>query len=620
MRKGLIKRISAAVIAVGISIIATIPIFSDVAYANENTVNLEGKQYELDSKSKYNYTDGIAPTTITSGGSQFGQFSIMGDLKPIDPVDDYISYEVSSGVATLSYSPTGKVVGAAETDWHLIEDKGTEINGEKIGDKILSGAVILQASIDDQSWITVLTNTNIAGAGTEYKSDFYETPAIQLSNGCYYKVIVAYEVARKIDNEEQKKYVEVYEFYLRDTSDAVIAAGAHPNTKKIVGDSTKVTNTGKDNGFSGHNDITTKDPHYGWKLGEFSIKGYTNTADYQGEEYFIKNLRDAITLSFTLKQDINCLNGNSSWSIAEDKNGYDQYFQVPKTNFKHGALIIQFTDFQGNKTEPIIYTDFLAANSKTGADTRVQFFEEGDYEVALDYEIKDNSGIDSYTNYRMFFTFKIRNGNNMVYAFDKSGQLADNAWTASGFTINTANSHYLTITVNKYSVVDGIGGKKLDMSWSRTASDGDTYTEDGIYVVSVSNRYQPNGDVSKTFYVGNDPYVRAIPITGKSLEEIVELIKPTDYDMQSYLDVIAKEKKSLDDIVKLVNQGSTIDAGQLIEPLISEPEMKGKITPAPIIVILAVAASAAGVFFMRRKNKKRNANSGNNDEVKGGGV
>lgn len=33
--------------------------------------------------------------------------------------------------------------------------------------------------------------------------------------------------------------------YLKDTSEATIAAGAHPNTKKVVGDMTKVVNTGK---------------------------------------------------------------------------------------------------------------------------------------------------------------------------------------------------------------------------------------------------------------------------------------------------------------------------------------------------------------------------------------
>ena len=217
----------------------------------------------------------------------------------------------------------------------------------------------------------------------------------------------------------------------------------------------------------------------------------------------------------------------------------------------------------------------MAANARTGADTRVRFFEEGDYEVALDYEIKDSSGIDSYNNYRMFFTFKICNGNNMVYAFDNGtkSQLADKAWTASGFTIDTANSHYLTVTVEKYAIVDGVGGKKQDLSWSRTASDGNSYTDGGIYVVSVSNRYQPNGDVSKTFYVGNDPYVRAIAITGKSLDQIVELVRYTDYDMQRYLDAMSKEHKSLDEIVSLVNQGYEIsDSGELIAPPEPEPE------------------------------------------------
>ena len=661
--------ISAIYLAVTLFVIFPMP-----AMAGTSTVQIAGTQYELESKSKYAYTDGIIPTTISTSGSQFGKFSITGDLKSLNAIDGFAAYEVTSGKATLTYAPTGSIVGAGETDWHLIEDKGAEVNGEKLDSKMLSGAVILQTSIDGQNWITDCIRTNIAGNGTDYTQNFYETPEIQLINGCYYRVIIAYEVERKIakahwysSDSEQKKYVETYEFYLQDTSDALISAGAHPNTKKVVGDVTNVTNTGKDNGFSGQNAITSKDPHYGWKLGEFSLRGYTNTADYQGEEYFLKNLGDAITLTFTLNQNINSLNGNTSLSIAEDKNGSDQFFQVPKTNFKHGTLIIRFTDFQGNKTDPIIYTDFLAANARTGADTRVQFFEEGDYEVALDYEIKNSAGIDSYTNYRMSFTFKIRNGNNIVYAFDNSGQLADKAWTANGFTVNTANSHYLTVTVNKYAVVDGVGGKKLDLSWSRTASDGNTYKEGGVYVVSVSNRYQPNGDVSKTFYVGNDPYVRAIPITGKTLDEIVDLIKYTDYDMQTYLDTIAYERKSLAEIVNLVNQGWTIDSGKLIEPPTPTPEVEeeqipeeeieetaseeteiekeedfatevtstptpteqvekpevaeetheadeteenveeetNKSNPAPIIVFLAITASAGGVFFARNRNKKK---------------
>ena len=594
MRKHIVRQITVIALAILMAVFGVFCV--DVAlYAKESRISPVGKLYELDTKSKYVYSDDESPEAISTSGSQFGQFSIKGDLVAAGTINGYDSYEVSNGTTTLTYETGGTFINAEETEWHLIEDKLTEVNGEKVDGKILKGALILQTSNNAQNWITELVNANLAGDTTEFKSDFYNTPEIQLLNGCYYRVIVAYEVERKVDEKqysilnhevysqdqnEQKRLVEVYEFYLKDTSEAVIAAGAHPNTKKVVGDFSNVTNTGKDNGFSGHNAITEgKDPHYGWSLGEFRINGYTNTADYQGEEFFLKNLGDAITLTFTLKQDINCLNGNSSLSIAEDKNGSDQYFQIPKTDFKHGALIIRHTDFQGNKSDPIIYTDYLAAYARTGADTRVQFFEEGDYEVALDYEIKNSSGIDSYSNYRMFFTFKIRNGNNMVYAFDNStkSQLADKAWTPSGFTIDTANSHYLTVTVKKYSLIDGIGGKQQDLSWSRTANDGNSYTDTGIYVVSVSNKYQPNGDESKTFYVGNDPYIRAIAITGKPIDQITELIRYSDYEMQDYLNAMSKEHKSLDEIVSLVNEGYGIDqSGQLIAPPepASEPEIE----------------------------------------------
>ena len=146
-----------------------------------------------------------------------------------------------------------------------------------------------------------------------------------------------------------------------------------------------VVNTGKDNGYSGEEVFTDKDPHYNWEIGEFSLNGYTNIADYDGEEYFLKNNGDVITLDFHLNEDIDCLNDNPSLSISEDKNGWDQKFQIKKTNFKHGTLIIRHTDFQGKRTDPIIYTDYLKAYARTGADTRVKLFEEGEYYCWLYY-------------------------------------------------------------------------------------------------------------------------------------------------------------------------------------------------------------------------------------------
>ena len=116
---------------------------------------------------------------------------MSGDLKVLSETNGFSSYEVSSGLVTFSYFPNGTVIGASDTDWHLIEDSASEVNGEKIDQKIRNGVVILQTSIDGTNWITELVKGNIAGSETDYSENFYETAEIQLVNGCYYRVIVA---------------------------------------------------------------------------------------------------------------------------------------------------------------------------------------------------------------------------------------------------------------------------------------------------------------------------------------------------------------------------------------------------------------------------------------------
>jgi len=112
-------------------------------------------------------------------------------------------------------------------------------------------------------------------------------------------------------------------------------------------------------------------------------------------------------LWFSLAQDIDCLNGNEQLSITEDKNGWDQHLGVAQQNFGRGMLIVKHTDYQNNTTISE-YQNFLAANATTTADTKVEMFEEGDYEIALDCEIDKATmnvfgwePLHSYTNYQI---------------------------------------------------------------------------------------------------------------------------------------------------------------------------------------------------------------------------
>ena len=266
-------------------------------------------------------------------------------------------------------------------------------------------------------------------------------------------------------------------------------------------------NTGKDNGYSGSKDINEKDPHYNWTLGRFYMKGFSRVMPNQadGTPVFLKTVGDRVALNFELYQDIDHLNGQTKMVISNDKDGYDKYFKIDKEKegFGRGTLIIKRTSFQNDEKKPSVYTDFLAARKLGTADTTVELFEEGDYEVAMDYEI-NNPGllnVPSYTNYRVYFKFSVRNGNCMVFPFDvvTHAELTNAAITENGFYLDLAKSRYLNIDVKKEMLSSAGDGLVEDTRFNGPAKDGAEYTDEGIYTITVSNLYTGSTTVKKIF-------------------------------------------------------------------------------------------------------------------------
>ena len=288
-----------------------------------------------------------------------------------------------------------------------------------------------------------------------------------------------------------------------------------------------VFNTGHDNGFSDKKEIKKDDPHYGWKLGKFALSGFSSKRkDDNGNWIFLKNVGDEITLYFNLQQDIDKLDGNEKLRIETDKNGYDNEFNIKQTDFGKGCLIVRKIDATGNKNNPEIYTNYLTGVS-VDANTKINVYEEGDYEVALDYEIIEDNGfiLKSYNNYRIRFNFSIRNGNCMVFPFDvKTRQELNNtSITENGFYLDLANSQYLDVNVKKEVLKEGSEGLSEDTRFNRPAKSGEEFTEEGIYTITVKNNYT-NETTIKKIYVGNNRILKAYVQTGKSIDNIKTLV------------------------------------------------------------------------------------------------
>ena len=617
------------------------------AFAAGTSKTIEGSVYEFDEKSDYEYSSSEVYAS-TSGANTYGTFKISGNISNEGKKDNIIAYGINGGSVDFTYSYTDALLNAAADQWHLVEDNGKKIDSLKLDSKIGFGAIILQSSKDCKTWVTDKTITNVFSETPAQSSSFYTTKELQMTNGTFFRLIVVYETGIKTGEKkigpikteqfDYKKNTEIYEFYLYDiNSDA--RSGEVTMTKNLG----SVVNTGKDNGYSGSDALTIKDPHYGWTLGQFFVSGYTReTVDPNNSQIpvFLKNVGDEVTLWFNLKQDINQLNGDSKLSINDDSNGYDQYFQTGKTDMGRGTLIIRYTDHQGIAHEPEIYTNYLEANATTSADTIVKFFEEGDYEVALDYEIKNTPrqvvGVEivpEYTNYRIYFRFSIRNGNCMVYPFDVSTgtELTDEEITPNGFKLDMAKSRYLTIDVQRSVVTEGANGYVEDVRFNRPAKDGDQYVDEGIYTFSVKNLYTGE-NTTKTIYVGNTGYMRALSVNKISVTELnvqvsqgatigndgkLTMPEPTtELESTTEPEPTTTEETSEPESKPEPTAEASSEASEATEPKnestgtqsteenIEEGTTEKKSSPAvPVVIGLVAAAGIGGVTMSKRKKK-----------------
>lgn len=332
---------------------------------------------------------------------------------------------------------------------------------------------------------------------------------------------------------------------------------------------------GESEGYDDIEKMTEDNPHFGWELGDFWVSNYTQVIEKDGKLIFLKNVGDDIKVTFRLNTDIDCLNNDSKKSIASDKKGYDETFGIPKTDFGRGMLITRQKDYQGKLHDPVKYKDYLNGLQKD-ADTSIELKEEGDYEVALDYKIKVDKGWTGFIkqteyDYVKKFSISIRNGNCMVYPFDvkTKSELNNTAFTEYGFYLDFAKSRYIDINVKKEILNEGANGLVEDVRFNRPASDGEEYTEEGIYTITASNKYT-NQETQKVIYVGTNSILKAHVTTGKDIEDINNLIENgASIDESGNILTTANMEKN-DNVSSTINDSTDQTNGLLVENVLAE--------------------------------------------------
>uniref|UniRef100_I5AXJ7 Uncharacterized protein n=1 Tax=Eubacterium cellulosolvens (strain ATCC 43171 / JCM 9499 / 6) TaxID=633697 RepID=I5AXJ7_EUBC6 len=520
----------------------------EYAEATQKKETLSGRAYDLDEDNKYIIDD----DNEEAGDAK--RFYITGDIESVSSKNGFTSYAVKADNLKIMVDPEYKSELCSKEnakEWHIIKDKGEKVNSTQLSDKVNSGAILVQTSKDGKVWVTDTTEVdfynnleliNSKEINGEKQDAFYETTNVQLSNGCYYRIIVAYELERETGsskilfwnkkNTEKKNCLEVYQFHAYESS---IKQTNSLDTKNAYEFST-VYRVDDQDGFENPVPVKSGDPHNDWNVGRFYVSDYT---DYRMEgdvPVFLKVPGDKTSLWFNLEQELDRCNGRTDVKVNNITSGSDVYFGTPTiANFGRGALIVRKTNRQ-NQKEREIYTNYLEASATVGANTRVDLFEEGDYEVALDYQLHyDKPFVFGTTTtktltYRIFFKFKVRNGDVSAFLRDvDTNQFITNENIAEhGFYIDVANSQYLNMSIKRDVLSESADGIVSDNKFTGVAKDGRKYTDEGIYTVTVEN--PATGDkTEKTVYVGHGDVMRAYMTTGLTITEINEKLEEGAY-------------------------------------------------------------------------------------------
>ncbi len=227
MKRNLLRVLATGILAATMAA-GLFTLCAGTVYAKDTDSTLTPSVYELSEDSAYEFTSAES----TAGAQAAGILSISGEKYTAGKTGDITDFEVKKDYLdqaadynlSLSYVYDDGLLTATDDSWHLDSDGSKKIDYISLGEKIGKGALVVQTSKDRAVWVTAYAVTNIFETDSTGKADFYQTTDVQLVEGCYYRVIVAYELSKKVGSSkilawnkgeyETKKCVEVYEFHV----------------------------------------------------------------------------------------------------------------------------------------------------------------------------------------------------------------------------------------------------------------------------------------------------------------------------------------------------------------------------------------------------------------------
>ena len=476
-----------------------------------------------DKKNEYYVVDGGKIKTLNSAKSAGVCPAIWIDVSEGITAFPYMRYYEACDLAD-----SGEYLAAAE----LFDALGDEMSGSWIAADVLFDYV--KAAIDVEDYFEAFDrfflyddycNEKDVVVTDEAVEVFYEL-AYQCATQAKQLGDQASGLATSIEAHDHYMYaIGLYEMLgnYKDSMKKLLECYDSAEVRYHVFDIDPV-NAGNKTGYGQSDRIDNKDPHSGWKLGRFILRGFSSEEIVNGKSVFTRSMEnDTLTLIFELQQDIYELNGDSKLYIDYDEKAEDTVFNYNEKDaqFGEGTLLIRRTDPNGKRDPIHPYKDYLAALYYGLLESDVEINQEGGYEIALDYLVTRDALKNTTNGYRMSFEFEVKNGDSVVFLNDSvtGAELQDYSVTDNGFILSTIGSSTVSMQVTRYGI--SVNGNALDIRASEPASSGARFDQAGYYIIEMTNQVTGK-TVEKHLFVHKDNKLEDYIQIDPSLQSFVE--------------------------------------------------------------------------------------------------
>ncbi len=255
-----------------------------LAETKKDTI-VKGKDYILQADSDFDYSQVSLHTSFFYGAESLGKLHVIGNNEKETTYNGFTAYGMTGSVA-FRYEYDGALRTNDNTKWHLENDGLRVIRGYDLGflNNIASGCIMIEKSPDGKNWekaIDPLKNY-FDKAKSVSESQIYTISKSDYKNGMYYRVVVAYKVAKMTkdgffsDENDRRKCAEVYEFYIASEKNYVtirdMGNGSYLNDRSDTDTGFMICKNGSNARVTVQNRNTEcKDYEYFVKPGEYNI-------------------------------------------------------------------------------------------------------------------------------------------------------------------------------------------------------------------------------------------------------------------------------------------------------------------------------------------------------------